>query len=64
VALFLMVAWYGARFVADDWKFGTTSPGIGIPQWIYSAWLPALSLLIAGRALGRVVRLLRSGTAR
>jgi TRAP-type C4-dicarboxylate transport system permease small subunit len=64
VALFLMVAWYGARFVADDWKFGTTSPGIGIPQWIYSVWLPALSLLIAGRALGRVVRLLRSRTAR
>ena len=64
VALFLMVAWYGARFVADDWKFGTTSPGIGIPQWIYSVWLPALSLLIAGRALGRVVRLLRSGATR
>ena len=64
VSLFLMVAWYGARFVADDWKFGTTSPGIGIPQWIYSVWLPALSLLIAGRALGRVVRLLRAGRAR
>jgi TRAP-type C4-dicarboxylate transport system permease small subunit len=64
VALFLMVAWYGARFVADDWKFGTTSPGIGIPQWIYSIWLPALSLLIAGRALGRIVRLVRAGTRR
>ncbi len=64
VALFLMVAWYGARFVADDWKYGTTSPGIGIPQWIYSVWLPALSLLIAGRALGRVVRLVRAGTVR
>jgi len=63
-ALFLMVAWYGARFVADDWKYGTTSPGIGIPQWIYSVWLPALSLLIAGRALGRVVRLLRPGSRR
>ncbi len=64
VALFLMVAWYGARFVADDWKFGTTSPGIGVPQWVYSIWLPALSLLIAGRALGRVVRLVRAGTKR
>jgi TRAP-type C4-dicarboxylate transport system permease small subunit len=64
VALFLMVAWYGARFVADDWKFGTTSPGIGVPQWVYSIWLPALSLLIAGRALGRVVRLARAGTKR
>ena len=64
VALFLMVAWYGARFVADDWKFGTTSPGIGVPQWIYSVWLPVLALLIAARALGRVVRLLRSGATR
>jgi TRAP-type C4-dicarboxylate transport system permease small subunit len=64
VALFLLVAWYGARFVADDWKFGTTSPGIGIPQWIYSVWLPALSLLIAARALGRVVRLLRARATR
>lgn len=59
IALFAMVAWYGARFVADDWKFGTTSPGIGIPQWIYSVWLPVLALAIAGRALGRIVRLLR-----
>lgn len=59
IVLFAMVAWYGARFVADDWKFGTTSPGIGIPQWIYSVWLPVLALAIAGRALGRIVRLLR-----
>lgn len=59
IVLFVMVAWYGARFVADDWKFGTTSPGIGIPQWIYSVWLPVLALAIAGRALGRIVRLLR-----
>jgi len=62
--LFAMVAWYGARFVADDWKYGTTSPGIGIPQWVYSVWLPVLSLLIAARALGRVVRLLRQIRAR
>jgi TRAP-type C4-dicarboxylate transport system permease small subunit len=59
VVLFLMVAWYGARFVVDDWKFGTTSPGIGVPQWIYSIWLPLLALLIAGRAAGRIARLLR-----
>ena len=58
VVLFLMVAWYGARFVVDDWTYGTTSPGIGLPQWIYSVWLPLLSLLIAGRAFGRILRLL------
>lgn len=64
VVLFAMVAWYGGRFVVDDWKFDTTSPGLGVPQWIYSAWLPALALAIAGRALGRVVRLLRAGGTR
>lgn len=63
-ALFVAVAWYGARFVADDWKYGTTSPGIGVPQWVYSVWLPVLSLLIAGRALGRAVRLVRRGKPR
>ena len=60
VVLFVMVAWYGARFVVDDWKYETTSPGLGVPQWIYSVWLPVLSLAIAGRALGRIVRLLRA----
>jgi TRAP-type transport system small permease protein len=60
VVLFLMVAWYGWRFVADDWQYGTTSPGLGVPQWIYSIWLPVLGLAIAGRALGRVWRLLRA----
>jgi TRAP-type C4-dicarboxylate transport system permease small subunit len=64
VILFLMVAWYGARFVVDDWKFETTSPGIGIPQWIYSIWLPLLSLAIVGRAAGRIVRLVRAKGAR
>jgi len=58
-ALFVLVAWYGWRFVADDWKYGTTSPGLGIPQWAYSIWLPVLALAVVGRALGRVRRLLR-----
>jgi TRAP-type C4-dicarboxylate transport system permease small subunit len=64
VLLFVMVAWYGGRFVIDDWKFDTTTPGLGIPQWIYSVWLPVLALLIAGRAFGRVIRLLRLGGTR
>jgi TRAP-type C4-dicarboxylate transport system permease small subunit len=61
VLLFAMVAWYGGRFVVDDWQYETTSPGLGVPQWIYSAWLPVLALAIAGRAFGRVLRLLRAG---
>ena len=25
--------------------------GLGVPRWWYSAWVPALSVVIAGRAL-------------
>ena len=64
IVLFVMVAWYGGRFVVDDWSYETTSPGLGVPQWIYSVWLPVLALAIAGRALGRIVRLVRAGATR
>ncbi len=58
--LFSMVAWYGWRFFLDDWKYGTTSPGLGIPQWMYSVWLTVLCLLMVGRIAGRLVRVWRS----
>jgi TRAP-type C4-dicarboxylate transport system permease small subunit len=54
--LFSMVAWYGWRFFLDDWKYGTTSPGLGIPQWMYSVWLTVLCVLIVARIVGRLVR--------
>ena len=58
-ALFVIVVWYGFRLFLDDWNFDTTSPCIGIPQWIYTIWLPLLSALIALRVLGRILRLAR-----
>jgi len=57
--LFALLVWYGIRLLADDWNFDTTSPGIGIPQWIYTLWLPLLSAVITLRIVGRIVRLLR-----
>lgn len=59
MVLFAIIVWYGIRLFQDDWKFGTTSPGVGIPQWIYTIWLPLLSAVIALRILGRIVRLVR-----
>ena len=59
--MFGVMAWYGTFLFLDDWEYGTTSPGIGIPQWIYTVWLPLLSLLIFLRIVGRMVRLLRRG---
>lgn len=60
-AMFAILVWYGWFLFLDDWEYGTTSPGIGIPQWIYSIWLPVLSAVILLRILGRIVRFHRSG---
>lgn len=50
--LFGGIAVLSARVAWDDWRFGETSPGIGVPQWWYSVWLPVLSALITVRAIG------------
>ncbi len=54
--LFALIAVLSTRVVYDDIKFGETSPGIGVPQWWYTIWLPAMSVIIAGRALGLFIR--------
>jgi TRAP-type transport system small permease protein len=58
VALFAVLAFYGFRLFLDDWQYGTTSPGIGVPQWIYTVWLPVFAALITLRIVGRLARLL------
>jgi TRAP-type C4-dicarboxylate transport system permease small subunit len=50
--MFGLLAWYGARMAWDDYRFEVTSPSLGVPQWWYSVWLPALSLLIVLRLVG------------
>lgn len=55
-ALFFLIAGLSIRVVWDDYRFEETSPGIGVPQWWYSIWLPICSLAIALRALGLFVR--------
>lgn len=41
----------GGAIVYDEYKFAVTSPGLAIPQWLYTVWLPVLSLLILLRTL-------------
>lgn len=55
--MFLLLAIFGARMAWDEYRFEVTSPGLGIPTWIYTVWLPLLALVIAGRAVGVVMRL-------
>ena len=61
-ALFFLMAALSIRVVWDDYRFEETSPGIGVPQWWYSIWLPICSLAIALRALGLFIRRGRKGS--
>lgn len=54
--LFVLMAALSSRMVYDDIRYGETSPGIGVPAWWYSIWLPVMSVAIAGRALGLFIR--------
>lgn len=54
--LFALIGVLSIRLVWDDYRFDETSPGIGVPQWWYSIWLPILSLGIALRAVGLFIR--------
>jgi TRAP-type transport system small permease protein len=56
VLMFGLLAWYGARMAWDDYRYDVTSPALGIPQWLYTVWLPVLSLLIVGRLASLVRR--------
>lgn len=58
--LFCLIAVLSVRVVWDDYRFGETSPGIGVPQWWYSIWLPVFSALITARAVGLFIRRSRS----
>jgi len=55
--MFAILAVLSARLVWDDIQYGDISPGIGVPQWWYSIWLPALASVITLRLLGLWVRL-------
>ncbi len=52
--MFALLAWYGGRMAWDDYRYEVTSPALGVPQWLYSVWLPLLSLLIMARLIGRL----------
>ena len=54
--LFALMAVLSSRMVWDHVKYEETSPGIGLPMWCYSIWLPVMSVAIAGRALGLFIR--------
>ncbi len=62
IAMFSIIVWLGGLLVWDEYSYGVTSPALGWPQWIYTAALPVLSLAVALRALGHLVRVVRRPT--
>jgi TRAP-type C4-dicarboxylate transport system permease small subunit len=56
VVFFVALAVLSARIVWDEYRFDETSPGIGVPKWWYTVWLPILSVAIVARAVGLFTR--------
>jgi TRAP-type C4-dicarboxylate transport system permease small subunit len=54
LAMFGLLAVLGAKMAWDDWKFEVTTPSLGVPQWWYTIWLPAIAALIVARLLLRL----------
>jgi TRAP-type C4-dicarboxylate transport system permease small subunit len=52
--MFGLLTWYGGRMAWDDYRYDVTSPALGVPQWLYSVWLPLLSVLVIVRIAGRI----------
>jgi TRAP-type transport system small permease protein len=60
IVMFALVVVLGGRVVWDEYSFEVTSPGLGEPQWIYTLALPLLAVVVIGRAIGHLVRVLKA----
>jgi TRAP-type C4-dicarboxylate transport system permease small subunit len=59
IICFGLLAIFGAKLAYDEYRFEVLSNGLGNPQWLYTGWLPLVSLLVIARATGRLIRLAR-----
>ncbi len=56
-----LIAWYGGRMTIEEYQWETLSPGLGLPQWWYVAWLPLLAVLMLLRVTQQTWDRLRGG---
>ena len=61
VVFFLALAALAGRMAWDDFRYGEISMGLGVPRWWYTAWVPALSLVISVRVIQALNREIRNG---
>lgn len=60
MALFAAIGWLGGLYTWDEYRFESLSPGLGVPQWLYTVWMPLLSVVIVLRIAGRMIRVARA----
>jgi TRAP-type C4-dicarboxylate transport system permease small subunit len=61
LGVFAAIAWLGAWYTWDEYRFEVMSPGLGVPSWLYTIWMPLLSVVICLRIAGRAWRVARAG---
>jgi len=59
--VFGAIGWLGALYTWDEYRFEVLSPGLGVPSWYYTVWMPVASVLICLRIMGRTMRVIRVG---
>lgn len=60
IVLFGAIGWLGALYTWDEYRFESLSPGLGVPQWLYTVWMPVLAVVIVLRIAGRMIRVARA----
>jgi len=51
LVMFALITWYGGLLAWDEYQFDEVSAGLGYPAWIYTIWLPILSIAIILRII-------------
>ncbi|MDX5379324.1 MAG: TRAP transporter small permease [Halomonas sp.] len=54
-----LIIWYGAKLTWQEYQWESLSPGLGLPQWWYLAWLPLLTTAMLVRLVQQTVDRLR-----
>jgi TRAP-type C4-dicarboxylate transport system permease small subunit len=60
-AMFTALAVFGTRMAYEDFRYDVTSPALGAPQWLYTVWLPLLSLLVVVRLVQMLMAFTKAG---
>jgi TRAP-type C4-dicarboxylate transport system permease small subunit len=53
--MFATLSVFGTRMAYEDFSYDVTSPALDLPQWLYTVWLPVLSLLVVVRLVQLVI---------